>query len=334
MLRGSRCVKKWGLVLLVALLSNATWAASGMSAPKADQLDNNALFDAITSPPPAPDIATWARLAERGDADAQFKLGVALFYGRDIKADVPQAHGWFYKAAMQGHADAQAFYAWALLFELAERGSDGATVTVMEYNSLGESMLFWARKAAEQKSPVGCILLALLYRDGLGVPQDYSKAHYWLEQTSSPEGWEQSGEWARDGKAGPVDNAAALKWFRKAAERGYAKSQLALAQMLLDGRGTDQDIAQALQWAEKAAAQDDIAAITWLATLYHTGGAVPQDPEASNAWWQRAVALGDRHAMTSLGVQLQNAATTAEQKKKGNGALPASGSTGRYLGSI
>ena len=46
-------------------------------------------------------------LAEQGDVDAQFKLGVKYYYGQGVPQDYAQAAKWFRKAADQGHVEAR-----------------------------------------------------------------------------------------------------------------------------------------------------------------------------------------------------------------------------------
>ena len=49
----------------------------------------------------------WLPLAELGDAEAQYNLGVMYDEGAGIEKDLVKAAGWFRKAADQGFIDAQ-----------------------------------------------------------------------------------------------------------------------------------------------------------------------------------------------------------------------------------
>ncbi len=51
------------------------------------------------------------------------------------------------------------------------------------------------------------------------------------------------------------DNAVAVKWFRKAAEQGYARAQFNLGWMYDNGRGVSKDESEAVKWYRKAAEQ-------------------------------------------------------------------------------
>ncbi len=49
----------------------------------------------------------WHPLAEQGNAQAQYYLGVLYFKGEGVPQDYAQARKWWRKAAAQGHAIAQ-----------------------------------------------------------------------------------------------------------------------------------------------------------------------------------------------------------------------------------
>ena len=55
----------------------------------------------------------WKPLAEAGNADAQYKLGVLYIQGRGVEKDYAKAREWFEKAAAQG--DVRARYYLSLL---------------------------------------------------------------------------------------------------------------------------------------------------------------------------------------------------------------------------
>ena len=58
-----------------------------------------------------------------------------------------------------------------------------------------------------------------------------------------------------NGHGVPQDHAEAAKWFRFAADQGYAKAQNKLAVIYYKGRGVEPDGAEALKWAILAARQ-------------------------------------------------------------------------------
>ncbi len=52
-------------------------------------------------------VKWYRKAAERGDADAQFNLGVCYSKGESVKQDRAEAAKWLRMAAKQGHAPAQ-----------------------------------------------------------------------------------------------------------------------------------------------------------------------------------------------------------------------------------
>ncbi len=52
-------------------------------------------------------LREWRALAEQGDANAQYNLGLMNYHGRGVPQDYTQAMRWYRKAAEQGNARAQ-----------------------------------------------------------------------------------------------------------------------------------------------------------------------------------------------------------------------------------
>ncbi|HHF3866549.1 TPA: tetratricopeptide repeat protein [Haemophilus influenzae] len=85
----------------------------------------------------------WLPLAEQGNADAQFNLGLMYYNGRGVKQDDFEAVKWYRKAAEQGDATAQLILG-ALYF--SGRG-------VQVNKSLAKE---WLGKACDNGSQMGC----------------------------------------------------------------------------------------------------------------------------------------------------------------------------------
>ncbi len=94
------------LLFLFCLLLLATAATAAADAPKG-----------VASPAgrdSADEFAYWRSLAEGGDAEAQFNLGLIYDSGRGVPVDYAQAARWYRRAAKQGYAPAQ--YTLGLLY--------------------------------------------------------------------------------------------------------------------------------------------------------------------------------------------------------------------------
>ena len=63
------------------------------------------------------------------------------------------------------------------------------------------------------------------------------------------------------GQGVPQDYAEAVKWYRLAADQGYAVAQYNLGFMYADGQGVPQDYVQSHMWFNLAAAQSDANAV-------------------------------------------------------------------------
>lgn len=85
----------------------------------------------------------WLPLAEQGEADAQYNLGVMYDNGRGVKQDDFEAVKWYRKAAEQGTAQAQAQLGFAYILGKG-----------VQFNkSLAKE---WFGKACDNGEQIGC----------------------------------------------------------------------------------------------------------------------------------------------------------------------------------
>ena len=95
------------------------------------------------------------------------------------------------------------------------------------------------------------------------------------------------------GRGVKKDFKEAVKWYRKAAEQGFAAAQYNLGLMYVNGRGVPEDIKEAVKWYRKAAAQGDAQAQGGLGVMYGLGLGVLQDYVTAYAWANIATANGN-----------------------------------------
>src|SRR5439155_26290318 len=81
------------------------------------------------------------KAAAQGNADAQFRLSLALFEGKDAARDEVEATRWLRLAAQAGHGEAQ--------YALGFRHANGQGVPQNDVEAVA-----WFRKAAEQNHAV------------------------------------------------------------------------------------------------------------------------------------------------------------------------------------
>ncbi len=97
------------------------------------------------------------------------------------------------------------------------------------------------------------------------------------------------------------DHKEAVKWYRKAAEQGYALAQVKLGGMYGSGRGVPQDHKEAIKWCRKAAMQGNARAQFNLGLSYADGRDVLKDDEEAVKWFRKAAEQGDVKAQYALG---------------------------------
>ena len=123
------------------------------------------------------DVERWNDEAERGDARAQFWLGVAYERGKGTEQDFGQAFKWLLESAKQGNAEAQNV--------LGQMYQDAEGVP-QDYRQAAK----WYRAACEQRPDYGgagqgCNNLGLLYLDGNGVKRNSVKAYMYFRIANS-----------------------------------------------------------------------------------------------------------------------------------------------------
>ncbi len=101
--------------------------------------DFEAGLDAANRGDYATALKEWRPLAEQGDADAQFHLGLMYDFGEGVAQDRTEAAKWFHLAAEQGHAPAQSFL--GLLYMWGGEGVTQNYVLAHMWSSLAAARL-------------------------------------------------------------------------------------------------------------------------------------------------------------------------------------------------
>ena len=186
-------------------------------------------------------VECFRRAVEKGDARAQFYLGLCYEEGQGVPQDYREAVRWYRRGAEQGNAKAQ----WQLGC-CYERGY-GVPKDIDE-------ALKWYRKAAEKGDAKYQYSLGAIYEaDDNGFPQDYEEAVKWYREAAGHVKWNYGL---------PVDE----KWYRKVAKyfewshgnvhielANAAPAIYALGRCYEEGRGVPQDKEEAVKLYRKAA---------------------------------------------------------------------------------
>ena len=113
-------------------------------------------------------IELWRPLADKGNPDAQYRIGSMYAEGKGIERNDATALMWFRRAAERGNAAAQ-----------YNVGASYAAGVGVEKNDAEAAK--WFRRAADQGMAFAELNLGLLYASGRGVPQDNVEAMMWLQ---------------------------------------------------------------------------------------------------------------------------------------------------------
>ncbi|KXB91570.1 tetratricopeptide repeat protein [Megasphaera hutchinsoni] len=155
------------------------------------------------------------RMAEQGDAAAQYQLGVCYEHGKGVTQDYKKAVEWYQKAAEQGHTAAQ--YYLSLCYAKGKGVAQDFVKAVK-----------WSKKAAEQGDADAQCVLGGGYLLGIGVARDEVKAVEWFMKAAeqgSARAQRALGECYEEGKGVVQDYAKAVEWYKKAAAQGDADAR-------------------------------------------------------------------------------------------------------------
>ena len=253
----------------------------------------------------------WMPLAEKGEAQAQFIIGVIHEYGSGQPQDYIKAIEWYGRAAEQGHVEAN--YAAGFLCYRRKIQCDFSVRTQ------------WFRAAAEGNHRAAQYILGRSYRNGRGVDEDFIEAHFWMsramlqneggamssrdkliEEHMTPEMVSEAEERLEKSltpdEAGMLrgveeqargNSAAAIEIFGRAADGGNAEAQYMLGRLYYGGKGVEKDYALAADWYRKAAERGDISAQYRLGYAYEWGRGVKEDPAEESRWYRMVAEQGN-----------------------------------------
>jgi TPR repeat protein len=220
------------------------------------------------------DYATALRelkpLAEQGDAESQFNLGVMYENGQGISKDYKTSVKFWHRLAVdEGNAIAQHNLGW-----LYQQGKG-----VPKNNKIAAK---WWTLSANQGLANARFYNGLMYLLGPGAIQDYVFARLF-------------NNWSLAERIGFNDNAA--YWYTLAAKQGNASAQYNLGQMYRQGRGVPQDYKTAVKWFRLGAEQGVAPAQNNLGNAYGRGQGVIQDNVYAHMWFNIAASSGDKDAV-------------------------------------
>ncbi len=222
-------MKKIGFVLFVF-----SWWASAA--------DFKTGLDAYNRGDFAAALREWQPIAENGDPNAQYNLGLLYARGQGVPQDYAKAAEWYRKAAEQGVAAAQ--------YNLGVMCANGQGVP-RNSQEAGK----WFLQAAQQGVVDAESNLGAIYAEGDGAFRNYSEAEKWYRKAAGrgvASAAFSLGVMYDIGEGVQQDYAEALRWYRQAADAGYPAALTNIGVLYYNGQGVKRDVVEAYAWLARA----------------------------------------------------------------------------------
>ena len=253
--------------------------------------------------------ALMLQAAEQGYPDAELAVANLYTRGAGLPKDHVEAYKWYSLYSIQTHQPSPAVEKIAAdmtsqeLVEAKQRIADWKPKLVGA-NVQPDSTTSNSATISSQASQIQTNSSQIDY-DNLSVDQAKSLAEKGDAAAQDKLGWIY---YIGDGV--PQDRAETTKWFRKAAEQGYADGEKDLG---IDYAYEHGDYATGIQWLHKAADQGNIVAVCDLGDIYHDGGPnFPKNFVEAAKWYRIAAEKGDEGAIRQLGATYESSIDRTE----------------------
>jgi TPR repeat protein len=192
-------------------------------------------------------LKEWQPLADKGDASAQYNLGLMYAKGEGVGQDFKRAAEWYEKAAQQGVAAAQ--------YNLGVIYTHGQGVP-KDLQKASE----WYQKAAEQGVDGAANNLGAIYNEDDGGFRNFGEAEKWYRRAAEKgvaSAQFNLGVMYDIGQGRPRDYVEAMKWYRAAAEQGLASAMTNVGILYYNAQGVERNLQEAYAWFSRAAERGD-----------------------------------------------------------------------------
>ena len=157
------------------------------------------------------------------------------------------------------------------------------------------------------------------YYSGTGTDQNKAEAVKWWRKAAE-QGYAKAqfnlGLYYYGGDGDGNNKAEAVKWWQKAAEQGLAEAQINLGLSYESGIGNAKDLKKAVEWISKAAEQGLASAQYDLGNCYLSGIGRNTDQAEAVKWHRKAAEQGYAQAQYNLGLCLVNGWGVAKDEKE------------------
>ena len=268
-----------------------------------------------------------AKAAAQGFALSQFMMGVALtMEGSPLQQDITRGLEYYEAAALQNYPEAFTQLGEHFAFresdnvkasDYFDKGAalgDPQAMHRLSYIYMGGTLRTQDKEkahnllktSAEKKYLPSYYDLAMSYFLGNGVTKSAEQGIKWMKKSAieanNALAQNSLGAMYDKGEDVPENNAEAVKWYRKAADQGFAVAQSNLGRTYLTGEGVPENHTEAVKWFRKAADQGFADAQISLGAMYYFGEGVPENNAEAVKWFRKAADQGDADAQFNLGL--------------------------------
>jgi TPR repeat protein len=247
-------------------------AADQDSSIAANEIGN---YEKILGNNKAEALRWYRRAADHLSASGEHNLGLLL-----AESKSPDAAIWLRRSVEHGDD-----LAVEDLMKLYNEGTADPQKSIEDNRRKGLILL---QSWADQGRAAAQVELALSYSmEQLGLKKDVALAFQWMRKAAdkSAEAEAFLGQFYNAGIGTEPNIEEAVRWDRKAAEHGYWRGQMNLADRYEQGRGVAKKPAQAMRWFQAAADQKYPDAMYQLAHMYESGRGVPKDKITALMWF-------------------------------------------------
>lgn len=262
--------------------------------------------------------------ADKGNRDAQMKLGFYYDRGLDGTPNPLLAARWYTLAAEQGLPLAQ--YLLGELYQLGRLGQEPDYALAKKWYQAAStgfpealtalSFVFdtvdndyasarnFASLSANKAEPIGQYNLGLIYEYGKGIPEDAQKAFEYYQQAANagyaPAMTQLAGLYLK-GSMGSSSPDKALEWYKKAAELGDVQALYQMGVFAEKGLVSKVDYKEALEYYQKADEAGNELASMAMASMHAQGLGTPKDYAKAEGIYKKLVDNHNAFAAYQLG---------------------------------
>lgn len=253
-------------------------------------------------------LTVFWRLSGKGDARAQYYLGMMKDSGIGTSQDIFGAVRWIKKSAAQNYGPSLAFMGDAC------KNGHGTTQNLSEAYS-------WYEKASKLGDPHSQNEMGIMLRDGIpDHPQDLNQAVI-LFNTAAKTGYAPAyynlGKLYSEGVGLQQDYKKAIEMFRTAVKGGDVDSLYELGNIYFEGKGGFKSKKAALDHYYAAATKGNKDAMLSLGKMYETSdGDKSKGPKDAAVWYEKAKDLGNVEAYYRLGLLYENGKGVEKDEEK------------------